>query len=96
MLLIAFFAEDQHAFVAMRCLTFLWLVPEAEKGPWFAGVSPKRKEKGRGEKKKEIVLGALFAVCLMWHGWEGKVKLLLYAIGMLTLHLVSHYCCHQI
>lgn len=54
---------------------------------------------GKEEKKKkkeQVALGGLFAVCLMWHGWEGKVKLLFHAIGMLSLRIVIPYCCHQI
>lgn len=74
MLLAVFFAEDQHTSVAMRCLTFLWLVPEAGKGPCFAGVCPKRKEKGRGEEKErdcaESPFCHLFDVA--WVGGKGK------------------------
>lgn len=79
-------------FVTMRCLTFLWLRPEAEKGPCLMEFALKEKKK----QTRRVVLGGPCAVCLMWHGWEGKVKLLLYAIGMLSLHIVSHYCSHQI
>lgn len=85
MLLPAFFSEDQHTFVTMRCLTFLWLHPEAAKRPCFAGVCTKRKKKPKNQKGSAgRPMCSLFDVA--WVGGKGK------ALTLCHWHVKPAHC----